>query len=621
MKILKKIVKMLFAGLLIMALLGVSVFTVAGLMPVEDSAGAGAVSRSCYVDMKDGIKLAVRYSLPADLKADEKIPAVIETTRYVTENQRSFILKALLNLNIAKEVSDGTKEAYINSRYAFVRVDARGSGSSFGAMTMEFSREQIDDMGKVIDWVASQPWSNGKVGAYGISYSGNTAELAAVTKHPALQAAALINSDFDVFSQSVVPGGIPNEYLVTNWYNEIARMDSNQTKNLFYSGTAPVDGDRGNKLLKQAINSHKTINISAALKNVTYADDLLTEGYTADAMSPYKYREAIEQSKVPFYVRVGWMDAGTVNGALERFLTYSNPQTLVIGPWSHAGRYFYDPFLTKSENSKELLSAQMQDMIEFFDRYLKTEATALPDKGNVIKYYTFGDGTWKTTDTWPVKDFDIKTLYLSKNNSLKETKPVEDEGVDVYKVDLTATTGNSNRWMTNLGGGKIFYPNRAEEDKKLLTYTSGALAYDTEITGVPVVTLNLSSNVDDGAFFTYLEDVAPDGKVTYITEGELRALNRKTVNSDPEHAVLGPAHSYKKADGELLRPGENAELKISMYATSVLIKKGHKIRVAIAGADTSNFARIPEIGQPMISVQRNSILSSYIELPIREYRR
>ncbi len=618
MKSIKKIVKWLFTGFLIIILLGVLVFVVAGLMPVKDQ--AGAINRSCYVAMKDGTRLAVRYSLPAELKAGERIPAVIETTRYVTENQRSLILKAILNLKIAKEVSDGIKEAFINSKYAFVRVDARGSGSSFGAMTMEFSREQINDMGQVIDWIASQPWSNGKVGSFGISYSGNTAELAAVTKHPALQAAALINSDFDVFSQSVAPGGIPNDYLVTNWYDEIARMDSNNTKNLFFRGTAPVDGDRGKKLLKQAINEHKTINISDALKNVTYADDILTEGYTADSMSPYKYRKEIEQSKVPYYVRVGWMDAGTVNGAIERFLTYSNAQTLVIGPWSHAGRYFYDPFLTSSENSKQLLSAQMQDVTDFFDGYLKTEANTLPGMGNLIRYYTFGEGKWKTTDTWPVKGFDKRTLYFSQNNSLKETKPVDAEGADVYKVDLTATTGNSNRWMTNLGGGEIFYPNRAEEDKKLLTYTSDALAYDTEITGVPAVTLNLSSNVDDGAFFTYLEDVAPDGKVTYITEGELRALHRKTANSDLGHTVLDPAHSYKKADGELLKPGENAELKISMYATSVLIKKGHKIRVTIAGADTSNFSRIPEIGEPVINVQRNSILSSFIELPMRENR-
>lgn len=138
-----------------------------------------------------------------------------------------------------------------------------------------------------------------------------------------------------------------------------------------------------------------------------------------------------------------------------------------------------------------------------------------------------------------------------------------------------------------------------------------------EITGVPVVTLNLSSTAADGAFFTYLEDVAPDGKVTYTTEGELRALHRKVTDEDLGRAVLGPKHSYLRKDGELLKPGENTEMKIGMYAPSVLIKKGHKIRVAIAGHDASNFERIPENEDPTIEVQRNSIFSSYVELPLK----
>jgi len=122
---------------------------------------------------------------------------------------------------------------------------------------------------------------------------------------------------------------------------------------------------------------------------------------------------------------------------------------------------------------------------------------------------------------------------------------------------------------------------------------------------------------NDGAFFSYLEDVAPDGKVTYITEGEIRALHRKATDEDLGREVLGPKHSYLKKDGELLKPGENAELKIGMYATSVLIKKGHKIRIAIAGQDAANFQRIPANGSPTIEVMRNSIHTSYIEIPMK----
>ncbi len=81
--------------------------------------------------------------------------------------------------------------------------------------------------------------------------------------------------------------------------------------------------------------------------------------------------------------------------------------------------------------------------------------------------------------------------------------------------------------------------------------------------------------------------------------------------------MLGPNHSFKRQDGALLIPGETTEIKIGMQATSVLIKKGHKIRIAIAGSDDSTFDRIAENEHPVIEVQRNNIVSSNIELPLK----
>ncbi|MGE5677858.1 MAG: CocE/NonD family hydrolase, partial [Pseudomonadota bacterium] len=215
------------------------------------------------------------------------------------------------------------------------------------------------------------------------------------------------------------------------------------------------------------------------------------------------------------------------------------------------------------------------------------------------------------------KGFEDRRLYFKSGQGLSESRPEGASGSDSYKVDFTATTGESNRWRTNLGGGRIAYPNRAEEDKKLLVYTSEALTEDVEITGVPVVTLNMSSSAEDGAFYVYLEDVAPDGKVTYVTEGELRAVHRQVTEGDQGHAVLGPKHSFVEKDGKLLVPGENTEIKIGMQATSVLLKKGHSIRIAIAGHDCSNFRKIAEADTPVINVQRDEEFSSFVELPMK----
>lgn len=610
-KVRLKILKRIFIGILFILSICILIFVIAGLVPVKDI--EGVIRKSCYVTMKDETKIAVRLMLPSDLKNDEKVSAIMESTRYGTESKRSFILKALLNLGIVHEIHP--VEMLSKRGYALVEVDARGSGASFGSRKMEWSKEEIEDMGQVIEWITKQPWSNGKVGTYGISYSGNTAELAAVSNHPALLAAAPLYSDFDPISQLAIPGGIFNEVLIKQWSESNSDTDSNK-KSIFYSGITPVDQDRSKELLKKAIAEHNTFDIYKALKKITYFDDTLAEGYKVNSIAPYSYKYQIQKSNVPLYVRVGWQDAGTVNGAIERFLSYKNSQTLVIGPWNHGGMQFYDPFLKSSLSRKEVENAQVDEVISFFDKYLKTDKKSGDNSGKEIKYYTLGEGKWKTTTTWPVSGFDNKILYFDSNGGLKESKPADSLGKDSYKIDFTASTGENNRWFTNIGGGPIIYPNRAGEDKKLLTYTSEAMESDVEITGVPVVTLNISSTSADGAFFTYLEDVAPDGKVTYITEGQLRAIHGQITSDDLGREILGPKHSFEKKDGKLLKPGENTELKIGMHATSVLIKKGHKIRIAVAGHDAANFERIPKNEEPTIEVQRNSILSSYVELPM-----
>jgi putative CocE/NonD family hydrolase len=154
------------------------------------------------------------------------------------------------------------------------------------------------------------------------------------------------------------------------------------------------------------------------------------------------------------------------------------------------------------------------------------------------------------------------------------------------------------------------------QDEKLLAYTSQPLAEDMEITGNAITTIHLSSTHDDGILIAYLEDVAEDGRVTYITEGELRLIHRKPAGDELPYKSLMQFHSYLRKDGMPMVKGEIAEVKIGLLSTSTLIRKGHAIRVAIAGADKDSFARIPEAGNPKIAVSRNKNHASSIQFPI-----
>ena len=97
---------------------------------------------------------------------------------------------------------------YFNQRhFAVLLVDARGSGASGGHRVMEYSPTEVADMGEVAAWAAQQPWSNGRVGTFGISYDGNTAELAAVPNQPAIRAVMPLYDDFDVLA-AIQPDGV-----------------------------------------------------------------------------------------------------------------------------------------------------------------------------------------------------------------------------------------------------------------------------------------------------------------------------------------------------------------------------------------------------------------------------
>ena len=167
--------------------------------------------------------------------------------------------------------------------------------------------------------------------------------------------------------------------------------------------------------------------------------------------------------------------------------------------------------------------------------------------------------------------------------------------------------------------GDVVYGDRAEADGRLLTFTSEPVAADTEITGHPIITLFASSTHADGLFIAYLESVAPDGKVTYITEGQLRAVQRKTSTDQPAYWKPGPHRRQLRSEAMPLVPGEVTELEFELWATSVLIRAGHRLRVAIAGADEDTFLRDPrDGGEPTISVQANRRYPSRIVLPIAD---
>ena len=104
---------------------------------------------------------------------------------------------------------------------------------------------------------------------------------------------------------------------------------------------------------------------------------------------------------------------------------------------------------------------------------------------------------------------------------------------------------------------------------------------------------------------------------TYLVEGQLRGLHRRVSDDLPPYTQFVPYHSFKREDGQLLVPGEVAKLAFGLQPISVRVKKGHCLRIAIAGADKDTFPRIPTDVTPVITIARNAEYASHITLPVQ----
>ena len=479
-------------------------------------------NQALYIEMRDGVRIAVDVWLPEGATPQSKLPTVIRATRY-------WRARDVRNGTLEQDRNFAEAEKFNDAGFALVLIDARGSGASFGYRPFELAEDEVLDYGEVVDWIVSQPWSNQRVGAYGVSYAGNTTEMLAVNKHPSVRALAPLFNDFDNFGHLVFPGGVLTIGFLKGWSDAVGDMDRNDLCALSgvtgeqctelkaqSLGVKAVDSDRDRSLLAAAVAQHSrnTVPYDAALE-YEFRDDPFGQGgpNVGYRRSPAGHLPDIEASEVPMFVRAGWLDAATVNGTLGRFTTISNPQRVYIGPWDHGARNDADPFRPVDTPVSPTRGEQDRELLEFFGSLLKEGGQSFQERS--IIYYTMGAGTWTQTDQWPPDGFENQDWFFGPQGTLNRIRTMTRRGSDSYRVNFEATTGRNNRWFTNGGAGDVVYPDRAEEDKKLLTYTSAPLEQDMELTGHPLVTLFLTSSSSDGAVIVYLEDVAPDGRVTY----------------------------------------------------------------------------------------------------------
>jgi uncharacterized protein len=484
--------------------------------------------QSLYVPVSDGVRLAVDVWLPVERMArGEQVGTAFRATRYHRAEQPAAPEPEGDSNHVAGEL-------WTRAGFALVVADARGTGASFGTRTMELGPREIADYGELIDWVAAQPWSNGRVGVYGTSYEGQAAELVAGLGNRRVVAVGALFSPVDPYRELFYPGGCATGTRFARWMCEsqiqdgvagaverLSQLTGLPAEELSLPGPVkPVDGPDGPALLEEAIGEHQSnVDMQKLLRWAPCSDDRLP-GLDWQATTPLAARQAIEATGVPMLVRAGWLDAGFAAGALRRFATFANHQEVEIGPWGHGGGTYADTLRAEGTLAGDRLVPEVQDrrLVEFFARYVERAETPTAERS--LTFGVLGTDQSHVVGSWPPEGAGTRTWYLASPERLAlEPGPATELR---HVVDPAASTGPTNRWLAvDLGRGAA-YADRRRTDKALLTFTSEPLPADVQVVGFPVVFLCLTTSGSDGAIYVYLEDVAPDGRVSYVTEGCLR---------------------------------------------------------------------------------------------------
>jgi uncharacterized protein len=543
---------------------------------------------SYYLPMRDGVRLAISVWFPQGVMPSTPVPVVLIQTRYG-------------RAGVFVYGENGQYRRYLHAGFAVAVVDTRGTTSSFGSRVVEIGPQEAKDMDTLIRHFRRRPWSTGEVIATGVSYMADTADIAAGS--PArLTATVVRESDFDAYLDLFNPGGVANDGMMNVWGGDTLLRDygrSSNPKDGFDCGLRatdcpklwprlqPVDGDDTYRLLREAIASRTQHWQPEDYRNAEFRDDKALNGYTELSSSPAAYLTALRREQIPAQYWGSWMDAGTADAALSRYRSLPQvPMEVWITANDHSNGRLTDPFFPADAAPLPSIDDQWSAMLALIGRARTHQS--IP---RTIHYYVLGARTIRTTSEWPPADSRPVEWRFGPDHSLIAAGVSSADGEDRYTVEPSATTGDATRWSTQLGTPAA-YPDRQAEDAKLLTYTSEPFGRDTELVGNPSVTLYISTASTDPAFFSYLEDVGPDGRVTYLTEGLFRAVHRRPATEhDLPYLQASPAKSYLRKDAQPMVPGAVAKVEFPVFPVAALIRRGHRLRLTLAGSDRSVFRR------------------------------
>lgn len=540
------------------------------------------VRSSVYIPMPDGTRLAADIYRPAmdGVPLPGRFPAILHAT---SSRQRPG---AGADRSGAGNFSRGMINLASHG-YVYLEFERRGMAASFGVRRGYHDRTEARDAQGVIAWVASQDWSDGKVGAYGCSNTGDAAMHFLTLPSPRLKAVFAGCFNWDKYSGGRRGG------VLANWGTGPQGSFELDMK------STPVDGDADKALLREAALGHAAnTNLFALWSGMPFRDSVsaLTGTPFWEEGSIGTYAAQLRASGVPVYVQAGWND----DFRAQAFIVLANlPQTkLIIGPWGHC------------ESGAFPMAAEAKRFFDYWVKGIDNGIMAEP-RIHFTTANATADSAWRTAEQLPLRPAAPTPFYLGQrtapesNDHLLDTRRPARAGRTSFQVNYDAVCARG----TGLGA-------TCPQDDKGITFTSAPLARDAEITGFPVADLWVSSTATDGPLFAYLEDIAPDGSIAMVSEGRLLASLRsldKAPYALPEGMLW---HGFRAADASPLVPGVPVRMAFEMMPVSHVFRSGHRYRLTLTGADPREKGRVQREPAPVWTVHTEPGRLSQLVLPV-----
>ncbi|HYZ86821.1 MAG TPA: CocE/NonD family hydrolase [Bryobacteraceae bacterium] len=505
-------------------------------------------SNIVFVPMRDGVRLSTLISRPVK---NERVPTILLRTPY------GHGTELIPNLQF-----------FVSQGYAVAMQDVRGRYGSSGKF-QPLDQERNDGY-DTIAWIASQPWSNGRVGMMGGSYLGYVQWQAALTGSPHLRAIfpTVAGSD-EYLDRFYSPGGAMKLGHRLLWMSENVRVPMYKREFTAFVRHLPL----------------RNADVAATGHQVEFYQRLLRHPTYDEYWRGLSVRRQAKRITVPAFILGGWFD-NYVQGDLEMFRElsrFSAANRLVVGPWPHRALESL-PGMDFGKNSGAPIR---RFQLEWFDQWLKDAPP--PPNASPVRIFVMGANIWRDEREWPI----ARTRYVPMYLAGAPANSAKGQGLLLSEPDRTIGrnefTYDPRNPVPTIGGSvccnSIVFPwgpleqREAEARNDVLVYTSPPMRQPLEVTGTIRVNLLVSTSAPDTDFTAKLVVVYPNGRTRNLTDGILRLRYRESL----EKPVLS-------------KPGEVYQITIDCGVTSYQFQTGERIRVDISSSNFPRFDRNPNTG-------------------------